>query len=77
LTDLAEIDKFVKEQAEAIPFGSGIVSVIKAGGDGFNRYSNALFRYAQLWQRESKWTPLIEVKVLSLSNVRLLWVFAR
>ena len=39
LTDLAEIDKFVKEQAEAIPFGrgSGIVSVIKAGGDAFDR----------------------------------------
>jgi len=74
LTDLAEIDKFVKEQAEAIPFGrgSGIVSVIKAGGDAFDRYSNAVFRYAQLWQGESKRTPLIEVKVLSLSNVRLL-----
>jgi uncharacterized membrane protein len=39
LTDLGEIDKFVKEQAEAIPFGrgSGIVSVIKAGGDAFDQ----------------------------------------
>jgi hypothetical protein len=72
LTDLGEIDKFVKEQAEAIPLGEAAVLywLEKPAATLLTATQMRSVR-AQLWQRESKRTPLIEIKVLSLSNVRL------
>jgi hypothetical protein len=72
LTDLGEIDKFVKEQAEAIPLGEAAVLywLEKPAATLLTATQMRSVR-AQLWQRESKRTPLTEIKVLSLSNVRL------
>jgi len=73
LTDLGEIDKFVKEQAEAIPLGEAAVLywLEKPAATLLTATQMRSVWYVQLWQRESKRTPLIEIKVLSLSNVRL------
>jgi hypothetical protein len=73
LTDLGEIDNFVKEQAEAISLGEAalLYRLEKLTAALLTATQMRSVRYAQLWQRESKRTPLIEVKALSLSNVRL------
>ena len=73
MTDLGEIDNFVKEQAEAISLGEAAVlyRLEKLAAALLTATQMRSVWHAQLWQRESKRTPLIEVKVLALSSVRL------
>ena len=63
----------MKEQAEAIPLGEAAIlyRLEKPAATLLTATQMRSVRCAQLWQGESKRTPLIEVKVLSLSNVRL------
>jgi hypothetical protein len=55
LTDLGEIDKFVKEQAEAIPLGEAAIlyRLEKPAATLLTGTQMRSVRYAQLWQRES------------------------
>jgi hypothetical protein len=69
----------VKEQAEAIPLGEAAIlyRLEKPAVTLLTATQMRSVRCAQLWQGESKRTPLIEVKVLSLSTVRLSQLLAR
>jgi hypothetical protein len=63
-TDLGEIDKFVKQHAEANPLSEAAVSYWSEKSAA--RILTAA-QMARLWQHERK--AFIEVKVLSLSNI--------
>jgi hypothetical protein len=59
------IDKFVKEQAEAIPLGEAEVLywLEKPAAMLLTATQIMVVQYAQFWQRESKRTPLIQSTV--------------